>query len=402
MKIINPLTACAIVLSGRLKSMKAYCHSIMFITGFVALQSTLVFGGEGSGISHSFPLNTRAPNKPVNLLPYNGETNVPFQSVLTGSDFNDEGDSHTISVWIIIINNAEGTKQWSGSSYNNLTQMEIPTSIASFMTRYTWKVCYYDNHYMCSEYSEPTWFEIGLPAAPKTTASDGEYNNKIVITWNEVPGAATYKVYRNGNDTTSGYAMISGDLAVTSFSDNSVIPGMLYYYWVQAGKAPYWGKLSTSEKGYALFTSANSSTWKYKDGKKVDVLKGTKIEPSFTPNLADGWKIGLATKTTDGTLTNISGPYELENLKNKNKVWLLKRKKELIIKYKAKKDIFTYKLWNQMPESKIVYLINPSVGNNQPVENRSSNDNILGIELKAAESTGTTGWQILLPVILAE
>ena len=245
---------------------------------------------------------------------------------------------------------------------------------------------------MWSEYSAQTWFATGHLTSPDITASDGLYTDGIALSWSESTGADIYRVYRNTTDTTSGRTQVGGDIHVTNITDKTVIPGRMYYYWVQAGKNMIWSGLGAGDSGYALFAASEESVWKYKDGKTADMLKGKMITPTFTPNLIDGWQIGMATRSVDGTLTNFSGPYTLENLKNKNKVWLLKRKKELIIKYKAKKDILTYKLWDQMPESKVVYLINPDTGTNQ----------LLSLELKGTEPGRTSGWQILIPVILSD
>ncbi len=242
----------------------------------------------------------------------------------------------------------------------------------------------------------------GLLAPTGISVSKGAYPNNIRVTWNESTGATKYKVYRNTVSNSGSATDISGELTGAAFDDTCATPGLVYYYWIKAGTEITWSDFSISDSGYALFIVSDETVWKYKDSKKADVLKGTGIAPSFTPNLIVGWQIGLATKTEEGTLTNFSGPFKLENLRNKNKVWLLKRKKELIIKYKAKKDSLTYKLWDQMPVSKVVYLVNPATGNTQLIGDSGGNDHIMGLELKATESSGTTGWQILVPVIFVE
>jgi len=375
----------------------------VYIMVFITLKSITTVAGEGSGTSSGFFLNTRAPGIPSNITPLNSATNVAFQMLLLSSPFADEGDRHTASQWLITLSNATGTFQWdSGQNTNDLIQLTVPASLSYFASRYFWQVQHKDNHGMWSGYSAQTWFDTGLPAPPDIAASDGLYSDGISITWSVSPGAEMYRVYRYETMSTSGCIRISGDVSTTTFTDSTVIPGLMYYYRVQAGKDADWGVLSQSDSGYALFAATKGSVWKYKDGKKVDVVKGKGIVPSFTSNLVEGWQIGIASKAVDGTLTNFSGPYLLDNLRNKNTGWLYKIPKELIIKYKAKKDRLTYKLWKQMPESKVVYLINPDNSYNQPSGFSPCNRHILGLELKSTEPSGTAGWQILLPVILTE
>lgn len=480
------------VLSLRMPSISVMCIAV-YIVMFSALKTMPAFAGEGSGISPAFPLNTRAPGIPANMMPLHGETGVDFQPALQSSPFDDAGDNHTASQWLITLSNITGTIQWdSGQDTNNLTHIIVPVLLSYFKTHYFWQVRHKDNHGQWSEFSTQTWFETGLPVPPDITASDGEYTDRISIAWSVSAGADMYRVYRNDVDTTNGCVQISGDVSATNVTDNTVIPGIMYYYRVQAGKDVNWGELSSSDsayarlsaptslnasdgtysnrvvltwavvegatayrvyrnendnvsnttvisttaatgysdaavtpgkkyyywvdatatagnssisagdRGYARFTALGASAWKYKDGKKVDVLKGKGIVPSFTPGLIEGWQIGLATMTADGSLTNFNGPFILENLKNKNKIWLLKTKKELIIKYKAKKDILTYKLWDQMPESKVVYIFNPDNTETRTTGYILNDECISGVKLIRAEPAVTTGWQVLLPVIINE
>jgi len=237
-------------------------------------------------------------------------------------------------------------------------------------------------------------------------ALDGNYPDKIKISWGASIGADKYRVYRNISDLTGGFTQISGDISTTNFTDSTITPGQLYYYWVKAGKDALWSDLSKSDSGYALFTAAPKDAWKYKDGKKFDVLKGKDITPMLATNLIAGWQIGLASISTDGTLTNYNGPHSLENKKNKNKLWFLKMKKEIIIKYKYNekklKDKLLYKLWDQMPNSKVLYLIPANLASNQSSASIFDEKYLLGIELIEKDSKKTNGWRELTPVIIQD
>jgi len=64
-------------------------------------------------------------------------------------------------------------------------------------------------------------------------ASDGNYTDKVNVTWNIVTGATHYEVYRATSAGGAKTAM-SGWQTATSYNDTSATPGVTYYYWVKA------------------------------------------------------------------------------------------------------------------------------------------------------------------------
>jgi fibronectin type 3 domain-containing protein len=86
----------------------------------------------------------------------------------------------------------------------------------------------------CGEYSlEDAGSTAGSPAAPTTlSASDGTYNNKVVLTWGSVSGATKYEVYRA--PTCGGTYSKLAEAGVTSYEDLSVSPISSYCYRVKA------------------------------------------------------------------------------------------------------------------------------------------------------------------------
>ncbi|MBI2437839.1 MAG: hypothetical protein HYV36_03380, partial [Lentisphaerae bacterium] len=76
--------------------------------------------------------------------------------------------------------------------------------------------------------------EIVAPLTPAgITASDGIFTNQVLVNWNAVAGAASYKVYRS---TTVDFTLAEpiGEELATNFSDSSAQAGVRYYYWVSA------------------------------------------------------------------------------------------------------------------------------------------------------------------------
>jgi len=99
---------------------------------------------------------------------------------------------------------------------------------------YYWvKAC--DESRVCSDLSSSDSGYINLDKPTSVTASDGDYTDKIEVTWNlysRVTGP-DIEVYRNDTDDSSSATFLA--IANGSpYSDSDVDPGKYYYYWVQA------------------------------------------------------------------------------------------------------------------------------------------------------------------------
>ena len=64
-------------------------------------------------------------------------------------------------------------------------------------------------------------------------ASKGTYYDYVRVSWNPVPNATCYEVWRNTANTTAGATRIRRQ-AGTVFLDNTMDPGRIYYYWNKA------------------------------------------------------------------------------------------------------------------------------------------------------------------------
>ena len=95
-------------------------------------------------------------------------------------------------------------------------------------------------------------FRKPAPSTPGgVSASDGSSCNSILVTWSQVTGATSYRVFRN---TVSNFAS-AGQVAqvpVSPFVDSMVNPGTVYYYWIVASNGTCEGSPSSSNSGYAL------------------------------------------------------------------------------------------------------------------------------------------------------
>ncbi len=90
-----------------------------------------------------------------------------------------------------------------------------------------------------------------LPAPTGVGATDGLFDDKVVVSWNPVPDATHYRVYRAvGEEDRSA---LTGWQAGTHYADNGVAPGIAYRYWVKTAAS------SSGNRESDFSTSANGS-----------------------------------------------------------------------------------------------------------------------------------------------
>jgi fibronectin type 3 domain-containing protein len=100
--------------------------------------------------------------------------------------------------------------------------------------------------------SSNTGYRASGPAAPTgATATDGDYADKVRITWNPVSGATSYEVWRNTSSSTSSANKI-GTTTVTSYNDATAVAGLAYYYWVKTVTSRGTSGFSSPDTGFRL------------------------------------------------------------------------------------------------------------------------------------------------------
>lgn len=99
-------------------------------------------------------------------------------------------------------------------------------------------------------YHEGYW--MPGPAAPTNVqATDGTVTNRVRLTWAAVSGATGYQVWRSLSDN-SETASQHATTTSTTFTDDTVDPSLIYYYWVKAVNAEGVSGFSWSNPGNAL------------------------------------------------------------------------------------------------------------------------------------------------------
>ena len=90
----------------------------------------------------------------------------------------------------------------------------------------------------------------GAPPAPvNVSATDGTFTDRIRVTWDAVPGATRYEIYRDVS--AGGIFPLRGISTTPSFDDTDVIPGRTYWYRVRACNVAGCSVLSAADSGYA-------------------------------------------------------------------------------------------------------------------------------------------------------
>ena len=107
--------------------------------------------------------------------------------------------------------------------------------------------------------SDTGYRNIGTPLSPPTNvqATDGTIANYVQISWNSVPGASNYNVYRSTNP--QGPPILLNFSTASPFNDWNAAPGTIYYYWVTSVNANGESLFSLSDSGYLGSSPTNCS-----------------------------------------------------------------------------------------------------------------------------------------------
>jgi fibronectin type 3 domain-containing protein len=128
------------------------------------------------------------------------------------------------------------------------TQYDDRTAVSGTTYYYKVQAC---NASTCGELSDDDAGSRAAGPPVKVTgvdASDGTYADKVVITWDALPGAESYRVYRSLTSTGLSYI---NETSSTSYNDYGGTSGVTYYYRVQAMDAQgYLGDPSDPDTGY--------------------------------------------------------------------------------------------------------------------------------------------------------
>jgi cytochrome c peroxidase len=109
------------------------------------------------------------------------------------------------------------------------------------------------------------WFAAGknlvktsaISAPNGVLASDGDYADKVEISWNVSRGATLYRIFR-GTSINSSIASEVGTTAANYFFDTTALANQNYFYWVRAENSEGDSGLSNSDQGLRAVGSFQS------------------------------------------------------------------------------------------------------------------------------------------------
>ncbi len=101
---------------------------------------------------------------------------------------------------------------------------------------------------------------VSKPSSPGISASNGDYPDKIVISWTKINSAAYYQVYRGVNSSSSAATLIADNVTTMTFTDISASSGTTYYYWVKAVNSAGESAFSSSNTGYRKPSQPTTTT----------------------------------------------------------------------------------------------------------------------------------------------
>ena len=118
----------------------------------------------------------------------------------------------------------------------------------------------------CGPESEPVRGYAGHPPAPENVrATQGRFPDKIQVSWDPVPGASFYQVFRDRVKDGTYPKAIAESIEKPPVDDKSVMPSTWYWYKVRACNNFGCSELSEAAAGYCgpppiPFTSDNEPT----------------------------------------------------------------------------------------------------------------------------------------------
>lgn len=141
----------------------------------------------------------------------------------------------------------EGDYQLLGSESSLVYADRVGTENQGRLYWYKVEAC---NSVGCSAKSTAAAGYAGYPPAPTNVRASTTYGDKIVVTWDPVPGATYYQVYREQNPA-QGFTIVPGgnNVVSTSFDDTTATAGTWYWYRVKACHATGCSALSQPASG---------------------------------------------------------------------------------------------------------------------------------------------------------
>jgi hypothetical protein len=112
-----------------------------------------------------------------------------------------------------------------------------------------------DEHGWCAISNIAISTSGSMPLSPTNlSASDGDYTDRVKVTWTASSGATDYEIWRNTSNNSAAASKIAND-NTSPYDDTSAVAGTTYWYWVKAKNAAGTSGFSNSDSGYKTIAS---------------------------------------------------------------------------------------------------------------------------------------------------
>ncbi len=170
---------------------------------------------------------------------------------------------------------------WRGNS-DNLTSA---TLIASDLTDTTFRdsgaIPGRDYHYwiravrdgLRAEYSQPAFWFRNLSKPEDVQATQGDFSDRIRVTWARVSGATSYAVYRSTTNNLNTAQLLQANIINNEYADLTPDTDDTYFYWVTSKAFSVSSDFSDPASGYKVangITSLSASDGLYDDRVRID------------------------------------------------------------------------------------------------------------------------------------
>ena len=89
------------------------------------------------------------------------------------------------------------------------------------------------------------------PAAPRgVQATDGDYFDRVAVSWLASDSCSEYQVYRNIDPDPNAAELIGDWQSEVEFDDATATPGQVYWYWIIARNSLGESGFSAAESGF--------------------------------------------------------------------------------------------------------------------------------------------------------
>ncbi len=250
--------------------------------------------------------------------PYISATDGTFDNKIEISFFEYSFNSQAYRVYRSA--NPTGPYGYIGSTYGDGTVDGTYVDYVSPGTTYYYKGEICTIHGDCSPLSNNYAIGYSSPVGPSgISATDGTVAQSINITWNEIPSAWGYRVYRSETSTPPAdvNAYLPPEVYTNSFQDSGADPYTTYYYWIRAYDTNLsdWTDLSASDTGWRTYKAAyNVSASDGTSTDHVDVTWGNYDDAYINQYIvyrsitSDGEKVNLGHSSTTSLTDNLALP----------------------------------------------------------------------------------------------